>query len=375
MLGSTHQLIAEKIGSDLGLSERNIKLLVVGSMSPDSWADFPHHSGKDMEISRKLASARNMFLKDDDECYVELGIALHYLEDRWTLRPRLAEKHTDWENQIDISPLLDDLALLKSVDESAIPQKAIDQYKMLFDSLIKIRKEGIESVFDPEWGFWLDYDTCIGMLVGTLEQINLEMIKRNVLPHQCADKSFCRICNQKLLDFYNQEGHDSGMRKYVDANFVVPVVSGYQAAILWLAKWDRESTWSTPIIDINIAYRICMEISRYTLTAPKDLKVETEWNRPYYTENEQVKGVRLSLGDENVTFSPISGLRLIRLPMEQATALRRRQLLQARIDALKPENAFLFHLVPHSEIWDDILTKMLEHEKIRIRNDTQREKN
>jgi hypothetical protein len=96
MLGSTHIKIAQKICEEMKKTEkREVDLLINGSINPDSWANFPHHSGKDDEIAENILSARRLFLKGDDECFYRLGIALHYIADRWTLRPRMAEKHTE----------------------------------------------------------------------------------------------------------------------------------------------------------------------------------------------------------------------------------------------------------------------------------------
>jgi len=96
MLGRTHTKIAQKIAELLGIEKkRDVNLLVSGSINPDSWCNFPHHCGKEQEISENIPMARRLFLLGDDECYHRLGIALHFIADKWSLRPRMKDKHTE----------------------------------------------------------------------------------------------------------------------------------------------------------------------------------------------------------------------------------------------------------------------------------------
>ena len=87
------------IADKLKLNEREKALLITGSVSPDNWEDFPHHHGKESEITRNIINSRILFLKHDDEYAHCLGVALHYLQDRWTLSPRIKDKHTPYEYQ------------------------------------------------------------------------------------------------------------------------------------------------------------------------------------------------------------------------------------------------------------------------------------
>ena len=144
MLQKTHINIASIIANDLKLEKKPTSLLETGSTMPDSWGDFPHHHGKKIEILKRVANARNMFLAIDDECYADLGIALHYLADKWTLKPRTADAHTKWERLISQSQILDDASFLNEIEKSTLPQKVIDSYKELIDKLVKIKKTAKE---------------------------------------------------------------------------------------------------------------------------------------------------------------------------------------------------------------------------------------
>jgi len=142
----THGRIAQKISQNLRLGKREAGLLEIGSLNPDSWADFPHHRGKTFEIISNILDARGLFL-DDDECYSSLGVALHYIQDRWTLRPRLKDKHTKWEVQINMGEILEDYQSLENVTkQTLLPTKAEKAY---ISFLSKIR-EGIIGV-EEEW--------------------------------------------------------------------------------------------------------------------------------------------------------------------------------------------------------------------------------
>jgi hypothetical protein len=47
-----------------------------------------------------VIASRKRFLENDDECYYLLGSVLHYIQDSWTLNPRVKDKHTAWEKYI-----------------------------------------------------------------------------------------------------------------------------------------------------------------------------------------------------------------------------------------------------------------------------------
>jgi hypothetical protein len=80
--------------------KHEIALLTKGCEDPDRNMDFPHHRGKNLDIAINLLKARIFFLEKSDECFYYLGLALHYIQDKWTLRPKIAEAHTVWEEDI-----------------------------------------------------------------------------------------------------------------------------------------------------------------------------------------------------------------------------------------------------------------------------------
>lgn len=142
MLGSTHKKIAEKIAANLKLNERETRVLIKGSTLPDDWENFPHHKGKENEIISNISKARILFLDGDDECYNNLGIAFHYIQDRWTLSPRLRDKHTPWEIKVDSSAILETEKLTKAIKEILLPTKVEQSYLLLLNNL----NSGIQSV-------------------------------------------------------------------------------------------------------------------------------------------------------------------------------------------------------------------------------------
>jgi hypothetical protein len=129
VLSRTHERIALGIAREIKLSDqRQIDVFVNGSKAPDSWHDFPHHNGKEKEIRANIVTARIHFLQKDDSWTYHLGIALHYLQDMWTLRPRLAEKHTEWEQKIESSKILKNERFKKYLESVSLPEKVVKAY-------------------------------------------------------------------------------------------------------------------------------------------------------------------------------------------------------------------------------------------------------
>jgi hypothetical protein len=84
LLGVTHSRIARTIAKEFQLSSRYTKLFEKGSEEPDNWGDWPHHRGKESEIVVRILSSRKKVLERDNECFYDLGIASHYIQDAWT---------------------------------------------------------------------------------------------------------------------------------------------------------------------------------------------------------------------------------------------------------------------------------------------------
>jgi len=379
LLENSHRAIADAIGSELKLHVKEKNLLIVGSINPDSWGDFPHHTGKEYEILAKIFKARDLHLKNDDECFAELGNALHYLEDHWTLRPRTAEKHTEWEYSIDKSPLLDDDAFLNAIDEATMPQKAIDAYKKLADSLIKIKNEGLESWFDPSWGIWHKrYEWMVESYVSLVEIFTRAMIEEVGTASQ-----WVRLMGD---DIYVNESypkfHESSFEEYIDQRFLDPIVSGYQAGVWSLASLSRPSSWSSPAIDLNFAFRICLEVSRYTLVPAQTIKEDDDWSVPRVSANEKghyLKGVKQMPDD---FFVPsISGPKapstpnwaVISKPIHKVSEERRSNLPKIKDELLRIENASIFQTATHSEFWEKLLKKAIDLERQKVQNTRERE--
>ena len=201
MLGTTHQRIAQNICNELGITDkRKIGLLLGGSTHPDKWMNFPHHFGKDKEIYLSIRQARDLFLQEDDESYHFLGIALHYIADRWTLRPRLSDKHTEWEKEIENNSIVEDSKLKQAISDASLPTKTVEA---LVNFMIELSKgpailEGQEAPYA-----------------------------------------------MKVFQFSTQNR----------PSFVSPIS-------------NEMTTWSTPMIDLNFAYRICLVVSKAVTALP-----------------------------------------------------------------------------------------------------------
>jgi hypothetical protein len=115
---------------------------------PSSWADYPHHEDKDDDIVKYLLNARKFFEENDDECYFYLGVAFHYIEDRWTLRYPAPDKHAKYEREIKDSPFLDISQLRDDVIKSNFPTKVEKTYLDLLESFEKGFQDLVQSYVD-----------------------------------------------------------------------------------------------------------------------------------------------------------------------------------------------------------------------------------
>lgn len=214
MLEATHRRIAKKIAKALHLGKHEAALLERGSVEPDSWADFPHHKGKYEEIERNIVSARRLYWEDDDECFFNLGVALHYIEDGWTLAPRLKDKHTKWEQEINNCKILDDAQFRKEIEAAVIPTKAIKAYLDLLTNLLEGR-----------------------------------------LPDSYVDLS-----GRTITLLYNYRPLDYAILHEL-----------YRGVVATMSKQGiKTMKFSSPVIDLNFAYRTCLEVSRLVLSPSKD---------------------------------------------------------------------------------------------------------
>jgi hypothetical protein len=153
MIENTHRKIARKIAEELNLVEKDKRLLELGSIDPDNWGQWHHHREREQTILEKIFSARKKFLERDDECYYDLGVALHFLEDCWTLSSRSRDRHTKYEYELDKVKIMNFEQLISNVRSATIPEKAINTYSRLIQNLRIVSQEGIEQWYDGIWQY------------------------------------------------------------------------------------------------------------------------------------------------------------------------------------------------------------------------------
>ena len=190
MRRSTHIHIANQIISETGIDpySNEAKCLRQGSTVPDDWKDYPHHYGKDSLIRKRIADSRKAWLngQKEESCF-HLGVAFHYLADKWTLMNGSDRRHSSWERSIDGCSLYEDVNST-------------------------IRYSGMSD--DKKAGYF-----------STLGKINKPPLGKN--------------------------------------------------ETLVTACVNRPTNWSTPTIDLNMAYRICLATAQSVFsptTAPSDVQ-------------------------------------------------------------------------------------------------------
>jgi hypothetical protein len=271
MLRTTHKVIAERIASELEFSEKNTEIFVSGSTGPDSHGDFPHATGHDGKILSKIDVARTLFLQNDEYSYGELANALHYIRDKWTRNPEVASEQV---------VLLDDDQFLESVKQLKLPKQAAEEYMSVANLLLYTKNSGIESWFDNSWGIWhRDYSSCIYVFADVLEMM---------LPTLQPDASI--IGNKENLKTYIEseafkKATETGFFASVLTNFVYPKLAGYAAAVYSLASLGPPKDYGNAVVDQNVAYRLSLEIARYTLSSPEWYKFNDSWTNGLKDKN------------------------------------------------------------------------------------------
>lgn len=124
MMEETHRRLTQEIGKALNLTKEQIKLLEHGSVLPDyelgDEHSYPHH--KDSEhVVKFLIRARQSFLKNDDECFLQLGIVFHYIQDVWISKSGASPMHSKWEEKINKATLLSDPEFERLLSEAPLP--------------------------------------------------------------------------------------------------------------------------------------------------------------------------------------------------------------------------------------------------------------
>jgi len=83
----------------------------------------------------------------------------------------------------------------------------------------------------------------------------------------------------------------NGFSASVLTNFVYPKLAGYAAAVYSLASISPPADYSISVVDLNIAYRLSLEIARYTLLPPEQFKYSDSWTNGMKDKN----GARMPL--------------------------------------------------------------------------------
>jgi len=251
MLEKTHVRIAEAVASRLKLGKEEAELLKSGSTRPDYFEKFPHHKGKDFQTLKKIFDARAMFLKDDDEAFVKFGEALHYIADQWTLRPRTRDKHTKWEEQIETQEIIEpDAEFRRAIESAAIPRKTKEFYLDLFTILATI----------PETKDFSDW----GNLFNEWNLENLENWVREVRGRRIF----------WIRDYYNVVKElDSRISKILPGGKFLPAITSDKLV-------EMRGTYSSPLIDLNFAFRVSLAVSHLVLERDIVLSGRLDWGKP-----------------------------------------------------------------------------------------------
>jgi len=262
MLRGTHKAFAEKIALELGFSGLNARIFIDGSLGPDSHGDFPHDHGKNAKLLRKLDAARDLYHLKDEYAYGELGNVLHYIQDKW-----VGNSADSNQTEIILDEQLSDL-----INQSKISRESAEEYASMLDILFTSKNDGVDSWFDHEWGIWhRDYSSCIFVFADIVELM---------LPTLQTDSSI--IGNRQKLKEYVQsdafkKATKDGFFASIITNYLDPKLQGYPAAMYCLSSISPPSNNRNAKVDFNIAYRLSLEIARYTVSKPEVFKFQDSW--------------------------------------------------------------------------------------------------
>jgi len=275
MFRSTHKAIGERIAAELGFSEENAKIFVDGSTGPDSHGDFPHAVGKDRKILGKLDEARMLFLLNDEYAYGEVANALHYIRDKWARTK---------EGEEEEAVVMDDEEFMQSVQRLNLPKDAKEDYLGVAESLLTVKNLGIESFLDHSWGIWhRDYASCVYVFADAVEMM---------LPRLQPDASV-RGNRERLGEYVRSEAFrkstQEGFFASLITNFLYPKLVGYAAAMYCLASFSPPVEYRGGVVDLEIAYRLSLEIAKYTLMPSERFRYQDGWTDKVTREKEKPK--------------------------------------------------------------------------------------
>ena len=262
MLGETHARLAREVAKELNLKESEAKLLEMGSKRPDSFEAFPHHKGKSKLILEKIIDARGLFLSGDDEAYVKLGEALHYIADGWTTRPRTSDAHTQWEVEINKCNIEKGPQFEKTILKSTIPTGSQEFYQGLSRSLDELysikdfKNKGIPVRYKPDSDFVLNLDLSFSNeLFDKYRKLAIESkpTKGSLRPWGAEGESKYWLITDMLTPPTHEEDYLPGGELLLALSCVTH--EGYSKV-----------KYGTPAIDLNIAFKICLVISNLVLS-------------------------------------------------------------------------------------------------------------
>jgi hypothetical protein len=228
-----------------------------------SW-NFPHEVGKEKKTLAKIDQARTLYFLNDEYAYGELGNALHYIQDKWV----------DNASILTEASLFDDNGLLEHLEELVLYEQIRAQYRQIAKNLIDIKNSGIEAWFDHSWGIWhKDYASCVFVFADIVE-LMLPTLEPNI--DQTRRK-------QVLLEYVNSKRFENATREgflaSIITNFLYPKLSGYPAAMYSLASMNPPlDDKATKAINLNIVYKLCLELARHTLSPSSIFKFEDDWS-------------------------------------------------------------------------------------------------
>ena len=269
MFEKTHARIAKEIARELELSKEQSDLLESGSTRPDSYIEFPHHKGKEDLIFADIIDARALFLNNDDEAFVKLGEACHFIADKWTLKPRIDVKHFQYEESIESCSFQDDDKFAQEIEQSVIPSKSKVYYKDLIGAI-------------KELLVFRDFTVKKSLITELAEKKAEELSPKQVsFLNTCLKKDSALVMKYLMLSKYGAEEKSHTkftLREYINECIPFPLISH----LAWVSREGTEAeNYSTPAIDLNISLRLslaasCFVLSKKDVTMPQKI---LNWNK------------------------------------------------------------------------------------------------
>jgi hypothetical protein len=271
MLRSTHKIIAEKIADQLGFSAETANIFVDGTLGPDTHGDFPHKKGKNSTILQKIDEARQLFFLNDEYAYGELGNGLHYIQDRWV---------DDIKIETETNLIADDNAFTKKIKQAQFPEKLKQDYLNIADVLLKLKNNGIDSWFNHQWGIWhIDYASCVYVFADIVE-----MMLPTLQPDTTVRSDKTKLKQYVLSEAFMKATREGFLASLI-TNYLDPKIQGYAAAIFTLSLVQPPINEGTSEINFQIAYRLSLEIAKYTLAKPEEFQHQDDWTHKTNTQH------------------------------------------------------------------------------------------